>query len=137
MNKRFRSILNYDYKSEIGERFTLPSMTVPGDALTPRQLLENFIKGAPLPRDKKPYYENGGFDDDDPTRSPDFELADFTQHQLMLNEEIEERQRKKKAGTQPKPNATKGANAPKGEGSDETEGSVADDPEGAADPEGK
>ena len=57
-----------------------PSVTVPDDALSVKQLLDRFTSGVELPPiQKSAYYEdNQDFDSYDVTKDPAFDLADAT-----------------------------------------------------------
>lgn len=78
MKKTYRNVSTYDFRKQKYEVNNGTIITVPNEALSPRELLINFVKGGAMPREKAPIFEGGGFDDDDPTRRPDFDLADYT-----------------------------------------------------------
>lgn len=71
-----------DYAGEPGEENTLPSMTVPNQCYSIRELLERFVSGTVDPRT---LYRDGSYEDDEPsfedyddTFDPAFDLADYT-----------------------------------------------------------
>lgn len=123
---RFRHVLTYNYKEEVYEHSDKPSETIPNEALTVRQLVENFIKGSPLPGYKTPIYEGGGFDDVDVTRVPGFELADYTAEAQRIADRQAETQRQAARsdaeGSEPdgegRPTERSGGGKPKPDGKD-------------------
>lgn len=78
----------FNYNGDRGERNNgLASMTVPDQSYTVRELLQKFTSGGMPDVAKVPQYEEDpDFDDIDPTRLPDFDLADLTELQLELDQ---------------------------------------------------
>lgn len=76
---------NYDASDELCFEHNPgnPSLTVPDEALSLRDLLANYTHGIAPPVSQTTYYDsdfNDGltFDDVDPTLDPDFDLADYS-----------------------------------------------------------
>lgn len=104
-----------------GEFNSLPSLTVPDESLTVRELFERYAIGAPLGVSSySPVYPDGddpGFDDYDPLESGAVDLVDFFERNLyestMLSA-IEQRKRER----------AKDDDAPKGSSEADDGGSV-------------
>lgn len=82
-----KNMLNAKDFPKQGEVFTLPSMTVPDQSLTVRELMDRFARGLPLGGARVPIYE--GEDDN----TPDFarmDLSEIEDYQLKIKEELEE-----------------------------------------------
>lgn len=93
--KNIRTSQNYDWKADKGEISLLPSKTVPNEALSIAEILQRFTQGYEAPR-KQSYYSNTeDFEDIDPTRSPDFDLADAHEEMTALNARIRRAQTEK------------------------------------------
>lgn len=55
--KTVRKQLTYDHTKDKGEVFTMPSLTQPDMAYTPREILQRFAKGLPLPQSRYLSYQ--------------------------------------------------------------------------------
>lgn len=61
-------------------------VTVPGQSMTPKEILRRFRAGMPL-EGQAPQWDNDDFDDiDDPTRNPDFDLTDVPEYLERVKE---------------------------------------------------
>lgn len=84
----FQNWYNYDPANHPGETNTEVDMCIPDESYTPKELLENFVKGIPMPANGMDFYSNtDDFDDVDETLAPDFDLADAHR----LSQEIADR----------------------------------------------
>lgn len=83
----FQTQWNFDPANWPGEINEEPSLTVPDQAYTVQELLEKFTSGG-IPPVSLPgqYDDDPSFDDIDPTRLGDFDLADLTALQIELAE---------------------------------------------------
>lgn len=89
---KFRTPFNYQLTGM--ESNELPSLTIPDQSLTVREIFERYRTGAPL--DKVTIYgldesDDDDFDSYDITRSPDFDLADADTAMLELEQRKLER----------------------------------------------
>jgi hypothetical protein len=67
--------------------YTEPSMTVPDQSLTVREILERYVRGIAPSCAYDPLYddrEDLDFDDANPAESPDFDLSDIDSHERKL-----------------------------------------------------
>lgn len=84
-------------------------VTVPGQSMTPKEILQRFRAGMPLGGGQVPLYESDDLDDvDDPTRDPNFDMTDVPEYVKKIQE-------RKKAFLEAKEKASKEA----ADGSDE------------------
>lgn len=66
-----------------------PSITIPDESFTVKEILERFTTGMPLSLSKQPIYDSeASFDDIDETRDPAFDLADATLARDLMNAEF-------------------------------------------------
>lgn len=82
-----KNMLNAKDFPKQGEVFTQPSMTVPDQSLTVRELMDRFARGLPLGGARVPIYE--GEDDN----TPDFsrmDLSEIEDYQIQIRQELEE-----------------------------------------------
>lgn len=99
--RTFIGPVNYDYElHQDAEQIKGESMTVPGEALSVKEILEMHTKGLTLPSRSMQY---DGTDDEidkmpetDITRDPDFDLADATMMKDTLEEELENKKQQKR-----------------------------------------
>lgn len=90
-----------------------PSMTVPDQSLTVRDLLERYTRGIAPACAREPLYddrENLDFEDVDPSERPDFDLVDVDLHRRNLealsekvSAEVKAAKKKKDEKEQPPP----------------------------------
>ena len=108
---RFRSPYDREIADDWYEKGGGEKMTIPGEALTVRELLLKHTQGVLDPIQKTPYYSGTeDFDDVDPTTDPAFDLTDATEIKQDLDEKIQAR-KAKEAGEE----KTKGAERAKTE----------------------
>nr|QJB19970.1 MAG: hypothetical protein [Microvirus sp.] len=81
---------NYVHKKSHFETVDKVSMTVPDQAMTIKQILEKYTNGINPNVSRQVGYHDGEptFDDIDPTRDPEFDLADITIHKDELEKKI-------------------------------------------------
>jgi len=48
--KKITNCRNYDHKTTVNERYTKPSLTIPGQTLSLQQLLERYVRGSNVER---------------------------------------------------------------------------------------
>lgn len=72
------------------EKFTLPSMTIPNMAMTPRELIIRFASGLPLEGSKTPIYE-GEMDLPDIDKMDIIERDEYYQELKRQRQEVEDR----------------------------------------------
>lgn len=71
MKRKFTVASNYDYTKEPGELNSQPSVTVPDQSMSIREIMDRFARGLPLDGERVPWYEgtdeeiqeNGDFPD--------------------------------------------------------------------------
>lgn len=84
----FRHQYNYEPGKHSFEYVSGESETIPGQALTVREMLDNYVKGVPLDG----LYHHGSFEDDpdyedfDPTSDPAFDIVDAHQQLEQIKE---------------------------------------------------
>ncbi len=91
-----------------GEKNTLPSLTVPDQSLTIRQIMERYARGLPLEGQRVPIYEG----EDEDNYLPDPRTLDLSEREdlaAQANEELHEIKRKHK---KPQTNVDKTPPAP-------------------------
>lgn len=87
---KFRTPYNYDNALEDKE-ICVGSMTTPDDALTVKELLQNYVKGLPLPAEKTPYYlGQQDFDEIPSNMTGDTDLSDITEAKIKKERIMEE-----------------------------------------------
>lgn len=86
MNFLFRTPYNYDYTQEPMEQNNQPSETLPGMAITIKELVARYMAGQPLNVSLHVDYDPDGatFDDVDRLMAPDADLTDITEMQIDL-----------------------------------------------------
>lgn len=102
---KFMTQFSGEYAGEPGEENTLPSMTVPNQCYSIRDLLARFVSGTADPKTmyRDGYYEGDepSFEDYDDTFDPAFDLADYSIGMQELERrkaiQVEEEWRKKQA----------------------------------------
>lgn len=79
-----RTPFNYNYKDKgVTEIVDESSQTVPDDSLTVRQLLNNYMKGIPIPEGYHEHYVGQTDFDSIPSNRPgDFDLSDITEARI-------------------------------------------------------
>lgn len=83
----FNHQYNYEPQPEYYEENTQPSLTVPDQSYTIKELLMRFTSGGMPDIAKTGTYEDDpSFEDIDPTRLGDFDLADLTELQIELDQ---------------------------------------------------
>ena len=81
------------------------SLTVPDMSFTPREIIQKFSRGEKVPLGFNGLYDSEDdadhlFDDDpsvfeeDPTRDPNFDQADYVEEKIALDERMSERKRR-------------------------------------------
>lgn len=85
--QQVKNMLNAKDFPKQGEVFTMPSMTVPDQSLTVRELMDRFARGLPLGGAKVPIWE--GEDDNTPDFSK-MDLSEIEDYQLQVQAELEE-----------------------------------------------
>jgi len=85
MKPIFRTPFNYDHNQEPMEHNTQPSETLPGMAITIKELVARYMAGQPLNVRQYVEYDPEGadFDDFDRLQAPDADLTDITEMQLV------------------------------------------------------
>lgn len=80
---KFRTPFNFNPEDMVNyEIVDESSQTVPDDSLSVRQLINNFIKGIPIPDGYNEHYAGqNDFDDLPSNRDPNFDLSDITEAQ--------------------------------------------------------
>lgn len=82
--------------SDPGEINNLPSMTVPDQSYTVRDLLERFTTGVLPVSSRTPVYsDNPDFDNYDEIENPDFDLSDYHSGMLELEASLSRRKHAK------------------------------------------
>lgn len=77
--KRIQNSLNYDPADWPGEKNTMPSMTVPDQAMSIQEILRRFAQGLPLGGQKVPLY-----DEDIPFDAQEFQRMDLADKQEFM-----------------------------------------------------
>lgn len=90
--KSIRHQYNYDPGKAKRERFTKPSLTIPDETLSIREILDRFARGIPMENVAKiPVY------DGDEMRLPDVRTLDFAEIQTYAEEIVDIRNRHENA----------------------------------------
>ena len=96
--RRVYSPLTVNEKDMPGENLDYETVvTVPDQALSVRELINNFTVGQPIDGGKPVYYDEGEDFEDDPTMRPDFDLVDAEE----LAEDIKAAREKAKPEEEP------------------------------------
>lgn len=102
MNKNLCNIHDYAQKMSVKKRYVKPSdqpsLTVPDQALTIRQIFDLFRAGKAISDQQPIYYSGGDFDDFDETKAPDFDLSDVSRidMEIKTNRKMRENAKKQK-----------------------------------------
>lgn len=97
---KFKTQYNQQHFPIKGEKNTLPSMTVPDQTMSVKEILQRYAKGLPLGGAKVPMYEED-YDEDNTDILPDpktldlAELEEFSKQAKSELEEIKEKANKK------------------------------------------
>ena len=103
---KFRTQYNFALTDPGIEHPTGESLTIPGQSYTVRELLEKFTTGIPLDLFRQGVYDQDEEPDielSDPTREPDFDLADRVTIQNHINQTLHKHS---KTTTKPQPTTT-------------------------------
>jgi len=76
------SAYQYNHKKQVGEVFKKPSATIPGDALSVKEIIERHLSGLPITQGRNVSYFPGEPDLDNPDHedifdNPDLDLSDI------------------------------------------------------------
>ena len=119
---QYRSTHNYKHHPRDLEKINPKSETVPGEARTIRQLLEDYTTGIPLPLSQEEFYNpNVNWETDTTLRNPDLDLTDI--------ENIVDRQIETETAKQEQRNDSKESDDHDAKVPTDKESSVADAPE--------
>lgn len=113
--KKVKNWLNADEFEVVGEVNDLPSMTVPDDSMSIREILDRFARGLPIDGFRVPMYD----EDND---MPDIRTLDFAERQQlaeMYENELEALQARRSALNEPE-NTTSSPAATQATGTDST-----------------
>lgn len=95
--KCVKNTLNYDYQKQKGEVNPFPSLTVPDQALSIKEILRRFAAGIPMDAGKMPIFQQ---DQEDEEGMPDFRHMDLVDRQeaaIQYAEELAEIEQRIKA----------------------------------------
>lgn len=85
--KKVMSPFNYRLDSSGMEHNSGVIVTVPGQSMTPKEILQRFRAGMPVGGSLVPLYESDDLDDlDDPTRDPNYDMTDLPEYVRKINE---------------------------------------------------
>lgn len=85
-NYKIVSPYSYNFGPNHMESNSQELVTVPGQSMTPKELLRRFGAGMPL-EGQEPIFENDDLDDiENPMRNPDFDISDVAPYIMAVKE---------------------------------------------------
>jgi hypothetical protein len=89
--QKVKNSLNYDYKEQLGEVNTLPSMTIPDQTMSIRTIVDRYAKGLPVSA-FTPIYEGEDFYMPDPKTLDLVDRAELLENVKQEVESLKSRQ---------------------------------------------